>query len=69
MAMLHDMVGGEIPEYTSMIAQAREQAIDRMLDAARKMGANAVIGMRFATTEVLPKAAEVLAYGTAVVFE
>jgi len=65
-AMIQNLVGGEIDEYTGMIAQAREQAIDRMKDRAREMGANAIIGMRFSTTEVMHGAAEILAYGTAV---
>jgi uncharacterized protein YbjQ (UPF0145 family) len=65
-AMLQNLVGGEISDYTSMIAQAREQAIDRMIERAREMGANAIIAMRFSTTEVMHGAAEILAYGTAV---
>lgn len=66
MAVLRNLVGGEIPEYTRVIAQAREQAIDRMVEQARQMGANAVVSMRFSTTEVMRGAAEILAYGTAV---
>ncbi|MEZ6004907.1 MAG: heavy metal-binding domain-containing protein [Planctomycetota bacterium] len=60
------IVGGEVVEYTTLIAQAREQALDRMKAEARSMGANAVIGFRFATCEVSRAAAEVVAYGTAV---
>lgn len=66
MARFRNLVGGEIPEYTRVIAQAREQAIDRMTEQARQMGANAVICMRFSTTEIMRNAAEILAYGTAV---
>jgi uncharacterized protein YbjQ (UPF0145 family) len=65
-AMLQNLVGGEINEYTAMIAQARDQAVDRMVDQAREMGANAIVAMRFSTTEVMHGAAEILAYGTAV---
>ena len=69
MALLRNIAGGEIPEYTSMIAQAREQALDRMVERARQMGANGVVAMRFSTTEVMRGAAEILAYGTAVWIE
>ena len=65
-AALRIMVGGEIPEYTKLIAETREQAIDRLLDQARAYGADAVVGFRFATAEVAKAAAEVVAYGTAV---
>ncbi len=65
-AILRLMVGGEIPEYTKLIAETREQAIDRMLDQARAQGADAVVAFRFATAEVARGAAEVVAYGTAV---
>jgi uncharacterized protein YbjQ (UPF0145 family) len=67
MAGFRGMVGGEITEYTKMMAEAREEAIQRMLADAEQQGANAVIGMRFATSMVMQNAAEVLAYGTAVV--
>ncbi len=66
LATLRNLTGGEITEYTSMIAEAREQAFDRMVEHAEKMGANAVVAMRFSTTEVVQGAAEILAYGTAV---
>ena len=68
-AMLKSVVGGEITDYTHMMEEAREQAIQRMVEDAEKKGANAVVGMRFATTEVMQSAAEVLAYGTGVVLE
>ena len=67
MAGLRGVVGGEISEYTKMMAEAREQAIQRMIEDAEKQGANAVVGMRFATSMIMQNAAEVLAYGTGVV--
>ncbi len=69
MAALKVLVGGEIGEYTAMLAQAREQALDRMRAEALAMGANAVVGVRFTTSSVMQGAAEILAYGTAVVAE
>ncbi len=66
MAGLKGIVGGEIEEYTKMIAEAREQAVDRMVEDARALGADAVVCARFATTEVMRSAAEVVVYGTAV---
>ena len=67
MAAFRGMAGGEITEYTKMMAEAREEAIQRMVEDAEKQGANAVVGMRFATSMVMQNAAEVLAYGTGVV--
>ncbi len=69
MAGLKNMIGGEISEYTKMIAECREEALDRMIDQAAENGANAVVGVRFATSEMMEHAAELLAYGTAVVVE
>ncbi len=69
MAGLRGMVGGEITEYTKMMAEAREEAIQRMVEDAEKKGANAVVSMRFGTSMVMQNAAEVLAYGTGVVLE
>ena len=68
-AGLKNMVGGEISDYTKMIAECREEALDRMIAQAKANGANAVVGMRFATCEMMEHAAELLAYGTAVVIE
>ena len=65
-AVLRSMVGGEIPEYTGMMAQAREQAVQRMWERAKDLNADAVVGVRFQTSMVLQGAAELLAYGTAV---
>jgi len=67
MAGLRGMVGGEITEYTKMMAEAREEAIHRMIEDAEKKGANAVVSMRFSTSMIMQNAAEVLAYGTGVV--
>jgi len=69
LAVLRNVVGGEVSEYTKMMAEAREQALDRMVEEARELGANAVIAVRFMTTEMMQGAAELLAYGTAVVVE
>ena len=69
MAMLRNLVGGEITDYTKMIAEAREQALDRMAAEAEKMGANAIVTVRFGTAEMMQSAAEILVYGTAVVIE
>jgi uncharacterized protein YbjQ (UPF0145 family) len=69
MAGLRGVVGGEITEYTKMMAEAREQSLQRMTEAAEKEGANAIVSMRFGTSMVMSNAAEVLAYGTAVVLE
>lgn len=69
MAFLRTLVGGEVKEYTKMLAESREQAIERMLENARAMGANAIVGFRFSTSMVMTGAAEMLAYGTAVVIE
>ena len=69
MAGLRNIVGGEVEEYTKLMAESREQAIDRMIEEAQKLGANAMVGIRFSTTEVMGRAAEILVYGTAVVIE
>lgn len=69
MAVLRGLVGGEITDYTKMLAEAREQALDRMVEEARALGANAVIGVRFSTSYIMANVAEILAYGTAVTIE
>ncbi len=68
-AMFRNMAGGEIKEYTKMLAEAREQAIDRMVDEATALGADAILATRFQTCEVMKGAAEMLCYGTAVTFQ
>ena len=66
MAFLRNIVGGEVKDYTVMLAQAREEALERMIEQAEKMGANAIVGTRFVTSMVMSGAAEMVAYGTAV---
>ena len=69
LAVLKNMVGGEIEEYTKMVAESREQSLDRMVEEARKLGADAVVNVRFMTASMMQGAAELLAYGTAVKIE
>jgi len=66
MAGLRTIVGGEIKDYTVMLDQARDQALGRMVKQAEALGADAVIGIRFTTSQTMQSAAEILAYGTAV---
>jgi uncharacterized protein YbjQ (UPF0145 family) len=66
LAGLRTLVGGEITEYTKMLAESREQALDRMISHAESMGADGVVCMRFTTSAVMAGSAELLAYGTAV---
>lgn len=69
MAGLKNLVGGEIIEYTKLMAESREQAIDRMTDDAKRLGANAIVTVRFTTSMIMGGAAELLSYGTAVLVE
>lgn len=69
MAWLRNFVGGEVQEYTKLLAESREQALDRMVAEAQMLGANAVVGVRFVTSMVAESMAELLAYGTAVIVE
>lgn len=69
LAGLRNLVGGEVNQYTRMLAQSREQALDRLRDEALEVGANAVVALRITTSTVMAGAAEILAYGTAVVIE
>ena len=66
LAGLRTIVGGEITEYTKMLAESREQALDRMIANAEKMGADGIVCVRFTTSAVMAASAELLAYGTAV---
>jgi len=66
MAGLRQIVGGELKEYTEMLTEAREEALNRMIKEAEKLNADAVINIRFSTSQVMASAAEILAYGTAV---
>jgi len=69
LAVLRNITGGEITDYTKMIAEAREQALDRMVAEAEAVDANAIVCIRFTTNSMMQGAAELLAYGTAVVVE
>ena len=69
LAGLKSIAGGEVRTYTIMLAQSREQAVDRLKAHALEVGGNAVVGMRITTSTVMQGAAEILAYGTAVVIE
>lgn len=66
MAAVRGIVGGEITEYTKMMAESREQATDRMLASAKELGADAIVGIRYTSSTVMQSAAEILVYGTAV---
>ncbi|HED66175.1 MAG TPA: heavy metal-binding domain-containing protein [Planctomycetes bacterium] len=65
-AAFKNVLGGELDEYTKLLAESREQALDRMIAEAEALGANAICGMRFSSSEIVQGAAELLAYGTAV---
>ncbi|MBU8880045.1 YbjQ family protein [Bacillus sp. FJAT-29790] len=69
MAGLKTIVGGEISEYTEMMDEARQKAIGRMVDDAKRQGANAIVGMRLQSSAVMQNASEIIAYGTAVFIE
>ena len=69
LAGLRNIVGGEIHEYTKLMAESREQTIDRMVADAAKLGANAIVATRFTTSVIVGGAAELLSVGTAVVIE
>ena len=69
MAIIRHIIGGEITDYTKMMAESREQAIDRMVEDAQNLGANAIVRVSFTTQMVMGGASEILAYGTAVVVE
>ncbi len=69
LAVCKNIVGGEIEEYTKLLAESRDQSLDRMVACAAALGANAVVDARFGTSAIMGAAAEILAYGTAVVVE
>jgi uncharacterized protein YbjQ (UPF0145 family) len=69
LAFFRNLVGGEIRDYTKMMAESREQALDRMVEEAESLGANAIINMRITTSMIMQSASEILAYGTAVIVE
>ena len=66
MASLRNLAGGEVYEYTKLLAEAREQAVDRMIEEARALGANGIVAIRFQSAEVSKGAAEMMCYGTGV---
>ena len=68
-AGMRNIVGGEVTEYSKLMAESREQATSRMTEAGQALGANAIVGVRFVTSMIASGAAEILAYGTAVVVE
>ncbi len=68
-AFLRNIVGGEIKDYTKMMAESREQALDRMIVEAEGLGANAIVNIRFTTSMIMQSASEILVYGTAVIIE
>ncbi len=69
MAGLKNIVGGEITDYTKMMAESREQSIDRMVEQAKERGANAIVGINFSTSMMMQSASEILVFGTAVLVE
>ncbi|MFQ5498344.1 MAG: YbjQ family protein [Candidatus Zixiibacteriota bacterium] len=68
-ALFRTIVGGEVKEYTKLLAESREQAVDRMVNDAKAMNADAIIMVRFSTSAIMTSAAELLAYGTAVLLK
>ncbi|HIG12703.1 MAG: YbjQ family protein [bacterium] len=68
-ALFTNIVGGEMVEYTKLLAESREQALDRLREEARAQGGNAVLALRFSSTQISAGAAEILVYGTAVRLE
>jgi uncharacterized protein YbjQ (UPF0145 family) len=69
MAVIRNIVGGEVTDYTKMMAESREQALDRMIEEAQDLGANAIVHIDFATSSIMGGASEIMAYGTGVVVE
>jgi uncharacterized protein YbjQ (UPF0145 family) len=69
LAVFKNILGGEIQEYTKLMGESREQAMDRMMAEAKALGANAIVDVRFSTSYIMANAAEILVYGTAVYAE
>ncbi len=68
-AIFRHIIGGELKDYTKMLAESREQSIDRMIQEAEEVGADAIVSMRFTTSQIMGGAAELMAYGTAVLLD
>lgn len=68
-AIFRHIIGGELKDYTKMLAESREQSIDRMIQEAEELGADAIVSMRFTTSQIMGGAAELMAYGTAVLLD
>ena len=66
LAVFKNIIGGEIEEYTKLMAESRDQSTDRMIENAKQLGANAIVDVRFSTSYIMGSAAEILVYGTAV---
>jgi len=69
LAVFKNIFGGEIEEYTKLLAESRDQALDRMIENANEFGANAIVDVRFSTSYIMANAAEIMVYGTAVYVE
>ncbi|TQV85579.1 YbjQ family protein [Aliikangiella coralliicola] len=69
LAKIRNLVGGEIHEYTKLLAESREQVLDRIMQDARELGGNAIVGLHFSTSQITHGAAELMVYGTAVLVE
>ena len=69
LAVFKNILGGEIDEYTKLMSESREQSLDRMVENAKELGANAIVDCRFSTSFIMQNAAEILVYGTAVYVE
>jgi uncharacterized protein YbjQ (UPF0145 family) len=69
LASFRSLVGGEIHEYTKLLAESREQVLDRIIQDTRELGGNAIVGLQFSTSEIVKGAAELMVYGTAVITE
>ncbi len=69
LAVFKNLIGGEIEEYTKLMGESREQAFDRMISEAEKLGADGIVGIRISTSYIMANAAEILVYGTAVIFK
>lgn len=68
LAGLKSFVGGELSQYTEMMQEAREKSVNRMIEEAKSLGADAIVGVRFTTSSIMDGASEIMAYGTAVRF-